>query len=114
MKTNDKHLPSETYSIAQRLHEGLAADRVYLFGSHARGEGSGDSDLDFLVVVPESTQSRYDRAVEAHRLLRGMHSPADIMVLTRAEWDREIKAPCSLPSTVLREGIVLGNGPGIS
>jgi predicted nucleotidyltransferase len=100
-------LPPQARLIGRRLKEGLAAERVYLFGSHARGAAGPDSDLDFLVVVPESKQSRYERAVSALRLLRDDSSPKDIIVLTRAEWEREIKAPCSLSSTVLREGIAL-------
>jgi hypothetical protein len=31
----------------------------------------------------------------------------DVVVLTREEWDKEIKAPSSLASTVVREGIAL-------
>jgi predicted nucleotidyltransferase len=34
--------------IAQRFHP----DKVILFGSHARGDASGDSDVDLLVVLP--------------------------------------------------------------
>lgn len=100
-------LPPKARLISRRLQEVLAPDRVYLFGSYARGEAGPDSDLDFLVVVPHSEKTRYERAVEAHRSLRGIHAPADIIVLTRAEWEREIKAPCSLSSTVLREGMAL-------
>lgn len=29
--------------------------RIYLFESEARGEGGPDSDLDFLVVLPDDT-----------------------------------------------------------
>jgi hypothetical protein len=31
----------------------------------------------------------------------------DIVVLTREEWENELKAPSSLSSTVAREGIAL-------
>jgi predicted nucleotidyltransferase len=104
-------LPLEVIAIAQRLKEALAPHRVYLFGSHARDAAGPDSDLDFLVVVPESKQSRYERAVEARGLVRDILVPKDIVVLTRAEWEKEIKAPCSLSSTVLREGIALHDEP---
>jgi len=36
--------------ITRRLVEYYCAERVYLFGSVARGEDGRDSDLDFLVV----------------------------------------------------------------
>ena len=99
-------LPAEVRLIVQRLAQ-MSPDRVYLFGSHARGEAGPDSDLDFLVVIPRSDKSRYERAVEARGFVRGIVVPKDIIVLTRAEWEKEIKAPSSLSSTVLREGIAL-------
>jgi predicted nucleotidyltransferase len=102
-------LPPEAHAIACRLTEALSPDRIYLFGSHARGEAGPDSDLDFLVIVPQSKKTRYQRAVEARGYLREIFVPKDIIVLTQAEWERELKAPCSLSSTVLREGIALHN-----
>ena len=100
-------LPPEAHAIARRLTETLSPDRIYLFGSHARGEAGPDSDLDFLVVVPHSAKSRYERAVEARRLVGDFVLQKDILVFTAAEWEKELKAPCSLSSTVLREGIPL-------
>ena len=105
--TNDRRLPNEAFAIAKQLHEGLAAEQVYLYGSHACGEETASSDLDFPVVVPHSTKSRYERAVAALRIAGDVRFPKDIIVLTRAEWKKELKAPCSLSSTVLREGILL-------
>lgn len=102
-------LPPPARAIGQRLKEALGADRVYLFGSHARGAAGPDSDLDFLVVVPQSEKTRYERAVEARRIVGDIVFPKDIIVLTRAEWERELKAPSSLSSTVLREGLALYN-----
>lgn len=100
-------LPAEARVIGERLKEALGAERIYLFGSHARGTAGPDSDLDFLVVVPSSTKTRYERAVDALRSIRGFGGASDIIVLTRTEWEKELKAPCSLSSTVLREGIPL-------
>jgi hypothetical protein len=67
----------------------------------------GSTDMDFLVVVPRSTKTGYERAVEAQRLVRDIAAPKDIVVLTRAEWEKQIKAPSSLCSTVLREGVLI-------
>lgn len=89
------------------LAEKMEAEAVWLFGSYARGDAGPDSDLDFLVVVPQSTKTRYERAVEAHRALGASPAPVDIIVFTQSEWDRDLEAVCSLGSTVLREGIRL-------
>src|SRR6266850_1145411 len=39
--------------ITRRLVEYFQPERIYLFGSVARGDDGPDSDLDFLVVVPD-------------------------------------------------------------
>ena len=96
-----------TREMALRLKAALGAERVWLFGSRARGSSGPDSDIDLLAVVPRSPHSRYQRAVAARRELAGFDVPMDIVVLTRGEWDRDCKAPSSLASTVAREGIAL-------
>ncbi len=96
-----------TREMADQLRFVLGAERVWLFGSQARGNADENSDIDLLAVVPESKLSRYQRAVAARRALAGFNMPMDIMVLTRDEWDHESKAPASLVSTVTREGIAI-------
>jgi uncharacterized protein len=99
--------PPEVNLVADRLEKGLSAEKVYLFGSYARGDADEDSDLDFLVVVPDSSLSRYERAVHARSLVGNVLLPLDILVLTKREWESEKRVVCSLSSTVLREGICL-------
>lgn len=41
--------------IVQRLVEGLHPEQIMLFGSHAYGEATPASDLDLMVIVPESS-----------------------------------------------------------
>ncbi|MCL4544822.1 MAG: nucleotidyltransferase domain-containing protein [Chloroflexi bacterium] len=38
--------------FAGRLRQDIGAERVLLFGSHARGNAYHDSDYDFIVVSP--------------------------------------------------------------
>jgi hypothetical protein len=40
--------------IVRRLVDAYRPERVYLFGSRARGEGGPESDYDLLVVVDDS------------------------------------------------------------
>lgn len=96
-------IPPEAHAIAGRLRA-LNPEQIYLFGSYGRSEGGPDSDVDFLVVAPRSTKSRYQRAVEALGLVRDIHFPKDITVMTGGEWERDLDAACSLASTVRREG----------
>lgn len=96
-----------TRQMATRLKSGMRAERVWLFGSQAQGNAGPDSDIDLLAVVPNSTVSRYQRAVAARRELSDFNVPMDIVVLTHDEWEKQLKAPSSLASTVAREGIAL-------
>jgi predicted nucleotidyltransferase len=93
--------------MANQLRSRMLAEKVWLFGSHARGTAGTDSDIDLLAVIPNSTASRYQRAVAARRELATFNLPMDIVVLTHDEWQKETKAPSSLSSTVAREGIAL-------
>lgn len=100
-------LASEAIQIASRLRLCLSPEAVYLFGSHARGDATFDSDFDFLVVVSDSSASRFERNVAARGLVSDIRVPKDVLVLTRREWDADLEVPCSLARTVLREGIKL-------
>ncbi len=41
--------------IVRRLVEVYEPERIYLFGSVARGEATRDSDYDLMIVVPDDT-----------------------------------------------------------
>lgn len=93
--------------MVRRLLEHLRPERIYLFGSRARGEGGPDSDYDLLVVVASSPLPGYKRDQAAFRALRGVGVAKDVIVLTRDEFQRKSSVVCSLPATVLREGKLL-------
>ena len=93
--------------IVQRLVSALSPERIYLFGSHARGDAGPDSDYDFLVVVRTSTLPRYRRDQAAFEALLGVGVAKDVLVLTHDEFERQRTVVCSLPATVEREGMLL-------
>ena len=91
----------------RRLVAELEPERIILFGSHAWGSPNEDSDLDLLVIVSHSEQPPTLRAVRAHRCLRDIPFPVDVLVKTRAEVERASHVPASLISEVLERGRVL-------
>jgi predicted nucleotidyltransferase len=93
--------------VVGRLVEALGPEQVYLFGSRARGDNQPDSDYDFMVIVPQSDLPPHRRAQLAHRALHGVRIAKDILVWTRAEFDRYVPVTASLPATVVREGQLL-------
>jgi predicted nucleotidyltransferase len=93
--------------MVTRLRAVFEPERIYLLGSHARGDAKPESDYDLLMVLPSSPLPRYRGEQVAFRALAGMGISKDILVLTRAEFDRQRNALCSLPATVEREGLLL-------
>ena len=45
---------NEIRLIADRLKKSVEPQKIYLFGSFARGEERADSDYDFYLVMPDS------------------------------------------------------------
>lgn len=93
--------------IVQRLVAEFHPEQIILFGSHAWGTPTEDSDIDLLVIVPDSSEKPTDRAIRAHRCLRGMSVPKDILVKTRAQVDRYRNVFASLECEILERGRVL-------
>jgi predicted nucleotidyltransferase len=90
--------------VTRRLATEFKLEQVWLFGSHAWGQPDEGSDLDLLVVVPESEESPVRRAQRAHRCLRGMGLAKDILVKTRAELERFRHVRSSLEAEILERG----------
>ncbi len=90
--------------IVRRLVEAFCPERIYLFGSKARGDEGPDSDYDLLVVVPGSKDPPYRRAQQAQEVLWGIWTAADVLVLTREEFESRQSVRTSLAATVLAEG----------
>lgn len=90
--------------IVGRLVDAFRPERIYLFGSHARGDVGPDSDYDILVVVSEAEEPGYRLAQRAHSLLWDLGAAVDILVWTREDFESRLHLKASLPSTVVREG----------
>ncbi len=90
-----------------KLVEALKPERIYLFGSKARGEIGPDSDYDLMVVGHHAEKPGYRLAQNAHSLLWELGTAADILVWTRDVFDSRPHLKASLPATILREGTLL-------
>jgi predicted nucleotidyltransferase len=93
--------------VVRRLLEAYRPERIYLFGSVARGEAGPDSDYDLLVVVPDDAPPERRRSRLAYEVLRGTVTAADVLVCTRSYFEQRRLLQASLPGTVLREGRAL-------
>ncbi len=93
--------------VTRRLVDQFHPEQIILFGSYVWGKPTTSSDLDLLVIVPQSKLSDYERAVLGHRCLRGINIAKDVIVKTRAEFDffRDVRA--SLEYKIARQGKLL-------
>src|SRR2546425_1888753 len=101
MKTLDEAL---IQTATQKLVAEFQPEQIWLFGSHAWGTPTEDSDIDLLVVVPDSDEAPIRRSQRAHRCLRGLRMPKDVLVETRREVDRGKAVATSLENEILRHG----------
>ena len=96
--------------VVRRLVEAYSPERIYLFGSVAKGEAGPDSDYDIMVIVPDDAAPERLRSRLAYRALRGTGTAADVVVWPRSSFERRARVVASLPATVAREGMLLYGG----
>ena len=101
MKTLDTDLLAE---MTRRLVDEFHPEQIILFGSHAWGTPDESSDVDVIVVVPDSDLSPHLRAAHAYRALRGLPMPIEVRVRTRAEFERYRDVRASLEHQISEEG----------
>ena len=93
--------------IVRRLVAAFQPERIYLFGSMARGDAGPDSDYDVLVVVPDDVPPERKHSRLASEALRGTGVAADVLVCTHSYFEARRHLKASLPGTILREGKLL-------
>jgi predicted nucleotidyltransferase len=101
MKTLDADL---LQAATQRLVDEFHPEQIWLFGSHAWGTPTEDSDVDLMVVVKQSDEGAIRRSQRALRCLGSLRLRTDVIVPTRAQVDRYKHLRASLFHQVLNEG----------
>ena len=98
----NEHIKQMVERIVTQFHP----EKIILFGSHACGEGTPDSDADLLVVMNVNGSKRR-QAVAIDLLPEGIPLPADIIVTTPEELENERDVVGSIIYEAVREGKVL-------
>ena len=91
---------------AHRIAQVLRPEKIILFGSHAYGTPTPDSDVDLLVIM-ETTASRKERYLAVSRLLRPRLFPVDILVKTPDEIRRALNRGDFFIREILTRGRIL-------
>jgi predicted nucleotidyltransferase len=101
--------PCTTAPIAEmvrRIAEGFAPEKIILFGSHARGDATKDSDVDLLVLFRE-VEEPHQRAAEMYSALIGCRLSKDIVVSTTARFERYRNVVNTVYWPAAREGKIV-------
>jgi uncharacterized protein len=93
--------------VVRRLVEVYHPERIYLFGSTARGDAGPDSDYDLMVILPDEAPPDLQRGDPGYRAIRGTGVAADLHVWPKSYFDRQLHLKASFPSTIVREGKLL-------
>ena len=86
----------------------MAPEKIILFGSHAYGIPTKDSDVD-LIVVKKDVISKREESVRIRKLLRGILLPFDIIVVRPEEFEFYKDEPGSVFKEASRKGVVIYN-----
>jgi predicted nucleotidyltransferase len=91
--------------FVERVAERFRPLRVILFGSHAYGNPSPESDVDLLVVMPHRGPSA--KVASRIRLACPRNFPMDMIVRSPAEVRRAVRAGDPFLSEITSKGIIL-------
>ena len=96
---------AEIHAVAQRIGAEFRPEKVILFGSHAYGTPSEDSDVDLLVIM-EHSGSGVAQAIEIVRQVRS-RIPVDLVVRTPREMRQRLQWNDFFLKEVVKRGEVL-------
>ncbi len=104
-------------SLKEKIVRKISPKKPYkliLFGSHAYGSPGEVSDIDLLVVLnttgmPKSFKERSSNYLDINRLLRDINKKVsiDLVVMTKAQWERFIELDSGFSREVNSKGINL-------
>ena len=101
MKTNQDPVLNE---ICKRLAAEFNPQKIYLFGSRARGDHKPESDYDLVLVIESSNVDMHARNIKAGEILWGVKAAVDVFVYTRAEFDKMKDQFSSIAELAVFEG----------
>jgi uncharacterized protein len=98
---------SKIQEAVKRLATTYEPLTIYLFGSYAWGEPHEDSDLDFMLVVPENVEHTFDLRRQGNRALAGIGFSVDFLFNSPTSFNDRANHPSSLEYKIKKEGKIV-------
>jgi predicted nucleotidyltransferase len=96
--------------MTRLLVEAAHPKRIILFGSYARGDATEDSDFD-VMVIQASVQDRLREMVRLNRIVRPLHLPIDLLVVSEENYNYWRETPGNVYFEAASDGRVLYEEP---
>lgn len=96
-----KHIQEIAWQIVEYFHP----QKIILFGSHAYGTATADSDVDLLVVIDTEEKPLHVAARIAAAIDHPF--PLDIIIFTPSEWNASLRRKGIFATEVTMKGMVL-------
>lgn len=99
----------EIQAFCQRVGDTFHPDKVILFGSHAAGTPTPDSDVDIAVIM-DTQRKPFWQSVE---ILQAVHRkfPVDLIVKTPADFERRRQWGDPFVRDIVEHGVVMYESP---
>lgn len=93
--------------IVRRLIDKFSPEKIYLFGSRARGTATLQSDYDLLIVLSEKAEPSYRLSQKAHELLSDLPYAKDILFTSLNKFEKRKNVIGALAEIAHSEGRAL-------
>jgi predicted nucleotidyltransferase len=100
--------------VADAIVRSTSPEKVFLFGSAARGDATSDSDLDLLIVDSSVSGPARSRGEVIHRIREALSEfpvSKDILVFSPDEFAKWGQSPNHVVARCLREGRLIYERP---
>jgi len=99
---------TELDRIVEALVETGIVSKIILFGSHARGEETPDSDIDLCVITSVKDKNPIDITIDLRREIRNIRkTPLDLFTSNQDSFSYRAAYVGSLEHEIAKEGVVL-------
>jgi predicted nucleotidyltransferase len=108
VKEMTQEMSERLQQISERLKKEYNAEKVILYGSHAKGEASQDSDVD-LFIIAQTNDRFFERMARVRKLVRDLcyKIPLSPIVLTTEEVEARLERGDQFVDQIMKNGVYL-------